>query len=250
MLACAIGPAAETPPPAWQRRSRQYEVLVRHFFSRFVETDGTANIGPVIGIVATPGALLSILLQPLSVLGWGLVQFRYFCIAYSMVVVALLVVYRWDLLFPDRADYQILTPLPVRSSTLFITRLLAFGMLLAVVLVAANALATAMWPGIDRQGSWWHCLATHAVVTSAAGLFAGFSAAAVQGLLLNALPVGLFRRVSPIADHCDRSADRALVRDADSVSGHQASLVSGQSVARTASGVLVRRPVRTTPPGH
>ena len=168
MPACAIGPAAETSPSAWQRLSRQYEVLVRHFFSRFVETGGTANIGPIIGIVATPGALLGILLQPVSIQGWGLVQFRYYCVAYSMIVVALLVVYRWDLLFPDRADYQILTPLPVRSSTLFFGRLLAFGILLASVLVAANALATAMWPGIDLRGSSSHCLATHSFVTSAA----------------------------------------------------------------------------------
>ena len=96
-----VRPPAQSQKSGWLPPAHQYAVLVRHFFGRFLDTeslaadaDATANLGPLLGILATPGAFLAMLLMPLQVTGWGLVNFRYFYIAYSMVVMALLVVSR------------------------------------------------------------------------------------------------------------------------------------------------------------
>ncbi len=139
------------------------------------------------------------LLMPLEVSGWGLVNFRYFYISWSMVVMALLVISRWDSLYPDRADYQILTPLPVRPRTYFFARAIAFAVLIGVFLVVANDLGILMWPGVELKMAPGRAIATHAFVTGCAGLFSALAAATIPAVLINILSAAWFRRVLPVA---------------------------------------------------
>ena len=108
---------------------RRFVLLVRHFFGRFFDTetlsphgDAEAGVIQTLGILAVPGAFFVLLFRPLTLWGWPLVSVRYIFVLYSMIVMGFVMVFQWDALFPDRRDYQILTPLPVRLGTLFLPK--------------------------------------------------------------------------------------------------------------------------------
>lgn len=189
--------AQPSPPP------RPFSILVRHFYSQFFNdeafssnADGTANVGPIIGLLAAPGAFFAMMLGPLMVRGWDLVMFRYVFISLSMVVMGFTVVLKWDALFPNRRDYTILSPLPLRPSVVFAAKMSALAMFLGVFLAGANVLATLLSPSVDSLGGIPQLYVVHAVTVTAAGLFTALAAASIQGLLVLALPPRLLRPVS------------------------------------------------------
>jgi hypothetical protein len=180
-----------------------YRVLVRHFFGRFFDNESlspqaeaTANLGPLLAVLALPGAFLGILLLPLTLTGWGLVTFRYFFVSLSMIVMAFILVFRWDALFPDRRDYLILTPLPVRPLTVFLAKGSAIGLFLGLFLFDLNITGTLIWPAIDQGPNSLQCLLAHAIAVTAAGLFSALAMGTLQGILVNVLPARAFQRVS------------------------------------------------------
>jgi hypothetical protein len=113
-----------------------------------------------------------------------------------MVTMGFIVVFEWDALFPDRRDYQILTPLPVNLLTLFLAKAMAFGLFLGLFLVDVNLFSTLLWAGIDNGKSLLGIIGAHLATVMASGLFAALSMAAVQGVLITILPATAFRRVS------------------------------------------------------
>ena len=178
-------------------------ILVRHFFERFFDReslspqgDPHANLTQVLGFLATPGAFIVLLFQPFGFREWDLVGIRCFFVSFSMIVIGLIVVFEWDALFPDRLDYQILTPLPVGLWTLFLAKTLAFGLFLGLFLLDVNFFSVLMWPGIDGGINLVGTMAAHLVTVILSGLFAGLTMAAAQGVLVAVLPAAAFRRVS------------------------------------------------------
>jgi hypothetical protein len=128
------------------RQPGVFGTLVRHFFSRFFDTESLspqgepeAGVIQTLGILAAPGAFFVLLFRPLTLTGWNLVAVRYMFVSFSMTVMGFLMVYEWDALFPDRRDYQVLTPQPVRLSTLFLAKAaaLAIGQRSALALPVA-----------------------------------------------------------------------------------------------------------------
>jgi hypothetical protein len=185
------------------RASGPYPILSRLFFVRFFDqealspqADAAANLGPLLGLLAVPGAFFGLLLQPLTIRGWDLVTFRYYFLSFTMIAMAFLVVLKWEALFPDLRDYQVLTPLPLRPRTLFFSKLVAFALFLSLFLVDINLFAMFFWPGIDQGPNVLNLLGAHIVAIGSAGLFAALAAAAVQGVLATFLSGRAFRRVS------------------------------------------------------
>jgi hypothetical protein len=177
--------------------------LIRHFFERFLDKESLspqgepeANFTQALGFLAVPGAFIVILFQPLTFRAWDLVMVRCFFISLSMIVMGFLVVFEWDALFPERRDYQILTPLPVGLWTLFLAKAMAFGLFLSVFLVDVNFFSALMWPGIDSGKGLFGAMGAHLAIVILSGLFAALSMAAVQGVLITLLPATAFRRVS------------------------------------------------------
>lgn len=177
--------------------------LIRHFFARFFEKealspqgDPSANIVQTLGFLAVPGAFVAILLQPLSFRQWDLVGIRCLFISFSMIVMSFLVVFEWEALFPDRRDYQILTPLPISLFRLFLTKGMAFALFLGLFLLDINFFSTFLWAGVDNGKGVLSIMAAHLTIMVLSGLFAALSMAAVQGVLIVALPATAFRRVS------------------------------------------------------
>ncbi|HEX3746022.1 MAG TPA: hypothetical protein VHW09_18905 [Bryobacteraceae bacterium] len=177
--------------------------LIRHFFAQFFDTEAISpqgeaevNITQILGFLATPGAFLILILQIRNFRGWDLAEIRCLFIWFSMVVAGFLVVFEWDALFPNRRDYQILTPLPVSLFRLFASKAVAFGLFVAMFLVDANFFSTLLWPAIDNSRSYLAAACAHLLCVMLGGLFAALSLAGVQGVLLALLPAAAFRRVS------------------------------------------------------
>jgi hypothetical protein len=177
--------------------------LVRHFFGRFFDAeslspqgDPAINVTQTLGILAVPSAFFVLLFRPLTLTGWSLVAVRYMFVSYSMIVMGLLMVFEWDALFPDRRDYQILTPLPIRLSTLFAAKAAALGIFLAVFLVDINFFGVLFWPGIDGGSDSLSIIGAHVTAVLAGGLFAALAVAAIQGLLITLFSGRTYRRIS------------------------------------------------------
>src|ERR1022692_1790284 len=174
--------------------------LIRHFFAGFFDREALspqgepeANVTQLLGFLVAPGAFIVLLLQLLhSFRGWDLAEIRCFFISVSMIVVGFLVVFEWDALFPDRRDYQILTPLPIGLFRLFLAKALAFALFVAIFLADVNFFSTLLWPAIDSAPGLLGTFAAHLAAVMMGGLFAALSMAAVQGVLIVVLPATVF----------------------------------------------------------
>lgn len=180
-----------------------FGTLVRHFFDRFFDTESLspqgepeAGVIQTLGILAVPGAFFVLLFRPLTLTGWNLVTVRHFFVSFSMTIMGFLMVFEWDALFPDRRDYQVLTPQPVRLSTLFLAKVAALAIFLGIFLVDVNFFSVLMWPGVDGGGDFFGILWAHMAAVLISGLFAALAVAALQGLLITCLRGWLYRRVS------------------------------------------------------
>ena len=98
------------PEPTSKPVADVFGVLIRLFFSRFFDKeslspqgDPEANVIQTLGILAAPGAFVSLLLFFASqgMTGWNLVSVRCLFLTVSMVVIAFIVVFEWDALFLD-----------------------------------------------------------------------------------------------------------------------------------------------------
>jgi len=180
-----------------------WRTLARLFWGRFFDTESlspqsepSANVVQALGLLAVPGAFFVIICQTFSLGQWDLVAVRYWFVSFSMIAMALLMVLEWDALLPDQRDYQILTPLPLRLSTLFLAKITALGLFLGVFLLDINLLPAFLWPGIDGNPGTLRIMLAHIAVVVAAGLFSALSTAALQGLLITLLPSRAYRGVS------------------------------------------------------
>jgi hypothetical protein len=102
----------------------------------------------------------------------------------------------WDALFPDRRDYQILTPIPIPLHSLFLAKAIALALFVGIFLAAVNFFSTLLWPGIDHGKSALAMWGAHIVVVCASGWFAALTAAAVQGILITIFSGRLYRVIS------------------------------------------------------
>src|SRR5262252_955765 len=153
---------------------RQFRTLVSHFFARFFDVDSTASDdGPylriiqLLAILTIPGLLISFFLIPdhppgsLIMAGarteaerlWLRIGDRYVFVAYAMMAMGLLMVFKWDSLFPDRRDYLILTALPISSRRWFAAKIVALSAFLALFVVAANLFSLFIVPALVARRS-------------------------------------------------------------------------------------------------
>ena len=188
---------------AREERPRPFGVLVRHFFGRFFDTeslspqgDPQASMSQTLGVLAAPSAFFVLVFRPLTLVGWSLVWVRYIFLLFSMIVMGFIMVFEWDALFPDRRDYQILTPLPLRLPTVFLAKVAALGIFLAVFLLDINFLGVLLWPGVDGGDGFFAIFLVHITALLAGGLFSALAIGALHGLLITFLSGDLYRRVS------------------------------------------------------
>lgn len=181
-------------------------ILTHHFFRRFFDSDTVQVEGETlttvvraIAMVAAPGLICAFFLQNQypGRSAWGAVEDQYFFVLLSFVVMGGVAVFEWEMLFPDRADFLILTPLPLKPRAMLAAKAAALIAFLALFLVSCNVFGTLVLPAVSK-GAFFRHLYAHGCAVLLAGLFAALFVLALGGLLLCLFGASLFRLVSPV----------------------------------------------------
>jgi hypothetical protein len=193
-------------------QTRVTRTLVDHFFRRFfdndtvqIEGDTLTTVVRAIAIVTAPGIAVGIRLvnqypnprwsypRP----PWIAIGDQYFFVLFSFVVMGAVSIFEWEMLFPDRLDFLILSPLSVKPLQMLAAKAAALIGFLALFLFSSNIFGIAMLPAVSRGDLVRHIYA-HAAAVLLAGTFAALLILALGGVLLCVLDSARFRMVSPI----------------------------------------------------
>jgi hypothetical protein len=181
-------------------------LLVKHFFRRFfdndtlqAEGDTQTTVVRALSIVAVPGLMTAFWLQnqyrwaPL----WGAIEAEYVFVLISFVVMGAVAIFEWEMLFPDRLDFLVLSPLPLRPWEMLAAKADALLGFLALFLVSCNLFGTLILPMVSKDG-FFHQMMAQGVAVLLAGVFAASVLLALGGVLLCVLGGARFRTVSPM----------------------------------------------------
>jgi hypothetical protein len=197
----------------WALRKLQFCTLYRVFLLRVVDLDllsADADPAKLIGQFAAIFCTFSFVLSlPLALMSGDTLtmtnawMFEHFFIETSMTVAGLIAILNWDAAFPDRRDLLVLTPLPVRKSTLFLAKLTALFAAPALAVVALNIFSGLLWPLLFRSSNsgffgMLRALPAYWITIFAAGAFFVFTILTLQGLAANLFPRQLFLRLSAV----------------------------------------------------
>jgi hypothetical protein len=193
----------------------QLRLLTVHFFKRFFDNellspgaDSHAVVVRALSILASPGMIIALYLMPryldlqlrapyLLDLARRTDQMLFYTM--SMAITGFVTALEWEALFPDRIDFIIITPLPVRQRTAFVAKIAALIMFLLLFTIAINAIPSVLFPLVGAPPvQHFPFVPVQFAFFNAAGLFAGsatifLSAMALQGMLLNFLPARWYR---------------------------------------------------------
>ena len=188
----------------------EFRMLVEHFFRRFfdndtiqVEGDTQTTVVRALSIVAMPGLTIAFFLQtsyplkPLFRPPWLVIEDHYFFVLFSFVVMGAVSIFEWEMLFPDRLDFLVLTPLSLKPMQMLAAKATALISFLALFLVGCNLFGTFVLSAVSK-GDFFRQLYAHGVAVLLAGVFAALLFLALGGVLLCALDAARFRIASPI----------------------------------------------------
>jgi hypothetical protein len=204
----------------WASRQTPFRILLRIFQDRFFEDDTVApgsgfesNIYQVLGFLITVGFFVAYLTMPAFLelsfikvhtpaLDWALRNFRLFFPALSFAVIGFTTVFQWDMLFPDRRDFLIVSLFPVPLREILTAKFGALGIFLGLLIGALNffpTLASTLFClfKADAWGFGLRLVTAQIAATAGAAVFAFLLVAAFQGVLINVTSPRIFRRVSP-----------------------------------------------------
>jgi len=184
---------------------RETLILIRHFFRRFFDNDTTQVDGDTvttvvraIAIVAVPGLMGAFFLQnqyPQRPL-WGAIEDHYFFVLFSFVAMGGVAIFEWEMLFPDKLDFLVLTPLSLKPLQMLAAKATALAGFLGLFLVSGNVFGACVLPAVSK-GNFYRQLYAHSAAVLLAGLFAALLFLALGGLLLCVLSASQFRLASP-----------------------------------------------------
>jgi hypothetical protein len=202
---------------------RQFAFLILHFVKRMFSGDGeeggesmSAGVGLVFAVLASPGAFASLfLLDKYSTL----LQFfrgqrgfnpypasiadEYFFVVLSMTITGLVMVLRWNRLFPDRRDFWNLAVLPIPIGHVFLANFTALVSLALIFALDVNAVSSVLFPAFVTMSdgsfmAFFHIAAAHATAVLSASLFSFFAGFALVGVLMLVLPARWLRPASVV----------------------------------------------------
>lgn len=190
--------------------------LRRHFFGRFFESELISTPGQA-KLVAGGAAAILISLSLLFTQSYygkyrllamlddpqpyhaAVMADALFVITLAMALLGLLTTLEWPALFPGLRDYMALAALPLRARDVFAAKFAALATFAGLATIAITFLPSLALPAVMANG-YEENVARQVpgmfLSASLGALFVFFSLVAVQGALLNLLPVGAFPRVS------------------------------------------------------
>lgn len=207
-------------PFVWLPRT-PFGSLVAYFIKRIFASEDeqtdeemSLSFGVILALLASPGAFASLFLldKYSTLLQWlrgqrhfdfyqASVADEYFFIVLSMTITGLVMLMRWNRLFPDRRDFANLAGLPIPIHHIFLANLAALGGLALVFAVDVNLISCFFFPAfVTGADGRWNALARvgvgHIITVFSATLFSFFSLFALVGLLTLLLPARALRPVS------------------------------------------------------
>lgn len=202
----------ERKTPSYAVEQLRARALHQHFFRRFFDNDTlssggdtTTSVVRALCFCAVPGLMVAFWLLPAygSYAGrdtWARAADRYFFVLFSFVVMGVVTTFEWEMLFPDRADFLILLPLPLKARELFVAKGRALLTMLVVFLAASNIFSLILFPAVStgRRENYFHTAAAHGAAVLSAGIFAACCMLAIEGVCICVLPQGWQRRITPI----------------------------------------------------
>lgn len=210
-------------------------VLIGHFFRRFFDSDTIQVEGETLTTViralsatAAPGLTVAFFMQnqyPRRSL-WGSIEDQYLFVLFSFVVMGAAAIFEWEMLFPDRLDFLVLSPLPVKPLQMLGAKLAALIVFLSLFLFSSNVFGALVLPLISK-GSVFRHLFAHSVAAVLAGLFASLFFLALAGVMLCVLGAGGFRAVSPLVQMLSVTAILLLMMHYVKVGNDMQALLSG-----------------------
>jgi hypothetical protein len=181
-------------------------LLTHHFFRRFFDSDTVQIEGETlitviraIAMVAAPGLICAFFLQNQypKRSAWGAIEDQYFFVLLSFVVMGAVAIFEWEMLFPDRSDFLILTPLPLKPLEMLAAKAAALIGFLTLFLVSCNIFGALVLPAVSK-GEFFRHVYAHGCAVLLAGLLAALFVLALGGALLCLLGAAWFRVVSPV----------------------------------------------------
>jgi hypothetical protein len=185
---------------------RIIRILVDHFFRRFfdsdtVQIDGETQTTVVraASAIAVPGLMIAFFLQnqyPRRT-QWGAIEDEYFFVLLTFVVMGAVAIFEWEMLFPDRLDFLVLSPLPIKLFQMLTAKVIALFGFLTLFLFSSAVFGTILLPMITK-GDFFRQFYAHSIAVFMAGLFASLFFLALGGVLLCVLGAARFRVISPL----------------------------------------------------
>jgi hypothetical protein len=204
-----------------RRLRTPYALLTRHFLRQFLENDLISPDSDRTQLLAVVGALvisMTLFISAFMTSGYvgsfmtpGQVAIvslddKYFYLALSMIVTALVAASQWDVLAIDPRDAAILEPLPVPAGTIRRAKVSAVTIMGAAVAIAVNGFPTWVFPWMMsfnfpqmRAGQLFTLMEAHALFTVLAGMFGYLSIIALRETMVALLGRRLFATASPWA---------------------------------------------------
>jgi hypothetical protein len=203
---------------SWFPRTPFWE-LVAHFIKRLISSEQEDSgglglgLGAVLAILASPGAFASLFLMDKysTLLQWlrgqridpyrSSAADEYFFIVLSMTITGLIMVLRWDHLFPDKRDFVNLAVLPIPIRHVFLANLVALGSLALLIGIDVNAIPFLLFPAIVTLAdggiaAYLRIAIAQWTAVTAASLFSFFAVFGLIGILMLFLPPRLLRKIS------------------------------------------------------
>ncbi len=179
--------------------------LVGHFFRRFfdsdtvaVQGDTTTTVARALAAVAVPGLICAFFLQTQYPRRntWGRIEDQYLFVLLSFAVMGAVATVKWEMLFPDRIDFLVLTPLSLKQWQLLAGKTMALAGFLLLFLLSTNVFGGFLLPAVSK-GNFIRQIGAHAAACCLAGLFAAAALLAIGGLMLCLLDPRRLRVASP-----------------------------------------------------
>ena len=134
------------------------QILTRHFFRRFFDNDtplcrrrnrddGDSRAGFLRCAEPDVCLLVAAGLSGASAARFGRSKgIAISFVLFSFVVMGVVATFEWEMLFPDKADFLILLPMPLKPRELFYAKGMALLAFLGMFLVATNAFSGILFP--------------------------------------------------------------------------------------------------------
>lgn len=209
--------------PPGLHEGAQFRELLRLFWRRFFDNDLIAPnaetrlaLVPILSLLAVPGLIFSLRSYQQYNFHWTRIGFpipplpldlevswfdKCLLLSVSMILMGFVTVLEWETLLPDRRDFLILTPLPIRLRTLFAAKIAGLFLFLLLFTAALNLCSTVIFPLMAMNphappSYAARYIAAHAVSVFSANALVLLSCIGAQGVLMNVFSPRMFQVIS------------------------------------------------------